>query len=390
MMDNAKNHIHIYTLLLRANGKTGPETVAKMIAKSILDNCEVNFIYFPIAQIGYSSPAVIVAMNCMNVNTRGWWPRNISLTDINRTLIQGCHKKILLCDDPKYGLVSMIGGRNIGDEYLMDIPDPQPGRFPNQWRDTDVVIYGPANYDVEENYITSFNSQSGKTQKKLNPADGKYNPDVSTPDPKANVELRILENEPTMGKGIYQINDYYLALINNARYTIDIETPYFIPTDKFITALENAAKRGVKVRLLTNSENTNDMGSFLVYAGAYCWERLLKLDNFKIYLWDVERSVMDPSLFRTLHSKVIVVDSCVYFPSSWNFENTSMTHSSEIGCPITDLEMASVGQAMFNTDLSTPGVYEMTLSQYQKKFTAWDKVLMKLLRSAMVNNILVV
>jgi len=390
IMDKATNHISIYTLLLNASGVTGPGTTAKMITKKVLDNCEVNFIYFPIAQFGYSSPSIIIAMNTMGINTRPWWQKNISLKNLGYTLMQGCHKKILICDDPEYGLVSMTGGRNIGDEYLTDIPDPKPGRFANQWRDTDVVVYGPANYEIEAGYIKSFNAQSSKSQKKLDVNDGKYFPEVSTPDSNADVQVRVVENEPMEGKGVFQINDTYLALINNAKYTLDIETPYFIPTDKFIEALENAAKRGVKVRLLTNSENTNDMGSFLVFGSAYCWERLLKHDNIKLYMWDVERSVKDPSLFRTLHSKVMVVDSCVYFPSSWNFENTSMNHSTEIGTLITDLEMAKVGQEMFNNDLATPGVYEMTIPIFKKKFSPWDKILMKIVRTAMVNDILVV
>jgi cardiolipin synthase len=304
----------------------------------------------------------------------------VNILNLYRYILLASHKKILLCDDPNYGLVAMVGGRNIGDEYLCDIPDPQPGRFANQWRDTDEVIYGPATIELEQSFIFSFNEMSAK-KFKLNPNDVKYRPEVNTPSKGSDLEMRIVENEPDRngGKGIFDVNTMYKELFKHAKNSIDIETPYFIPTDDFIKLLLETANRGVKIRVLTNSENTNDVGTPLFLGGAYFWEPLFKTGNFRLYLWDVERSVAAPELFRTMHSKILIVDNAVFMPGSWNFEARSIIWNNEFAFPINDPGMSQKATEMYETDISTPGVYEMTLEKYNAKFTSKDRFLMSLL-----------
>ena len=146
------------------------------------------------------------------------------------------HRKIVVID----GYLGYTGGANIADEYINKIE-----RF-GHWKDTAVRLHGKAVWNLTVMFISIWNSIDNDI---IDFKDRLYslNCDIplSNPDPGFIQPFSDspLDNEP-IGENIY------LTIINRAKEYVYITTPYLIMTNEMITALTNAAKGGVDVRIV--------------------------------------------------------------------------------------------------------------------------------------------
>ena len=145
------------------------------------------------------------------------------------------HRKFCIID----GHTAFTGGINLADEYINQKP-----RF-GHWKDSAILLKGEAAWsmtvmfltmweyirDVEEDY-SRFRPQV--YQQKAMPDDGYLQPFADNP----------LDDEP-VGETVY------LNLISKAKRYLYVMTPYLIVSDSVNTALCNAAKAGVDVRIIT-------------------------------------------------------------------------------------------------------------------------------------------
>lgn len=373
LIEGARSFVHTYTLLIE-NNETGIATAKQLANKALLDGVEANVILHPLSQAFSSSVAITAALRLVGVRVHAYWAENAP--NLFEFLVLGPHKKSLLVDSEAYGLEGIVGGRNIGDNYFGNVPDPLPDTFSNIWRDTDIHVRGPILYDLMDDYIRRFNEQSrgGETTGCAEGEDPcRYYPSVRTEDPAADVELRMLQNEPddNGGEGLFEINTMYEELLGQARESIDIETPYFIPQPPLLDALYDALARGVRVRLLTNSVGSNDLGAPLFYASSYYWPDLLDA-GMEIYMWDVAKLEGYDDIYRTMHSKVVIVDECVFQPGSWNFDGRAYSWENEYAFPITDAPLASEAHTMYESDLLTDGVVMIDAQWFAENFTEED------------------
>ncbi|MBQ1518220.1 MAG: cardiolipin synthase [Ruminococcus sp.] len=142
------------------------------------------------------------------------------------------HRKIVVID----GKTAFSGGTNLADEYINRIQ-----RF-GHWKDTGFMIKGRAvrNYTImflslweplgePDRYTELFPEYTDCSD-----TDGFIQPFSDSP----------LDDEP-VGKSVY------LELINNARDHVYITTPYLILDEEMTNALCFAAKKGVKVTIIT-------------------------------------------------------------------------------------------------------------------------------------------
>lgn len=142
------------------------------------------------------------------------------------------HRKSVVID----GNTAFSGGINLADEYINKIE-----RF-GHWKDTGIMIRGQAvrNYTImflalweplgtPERYELFFPEIPPVTKN-----DGFIQPFSDSP----------LDDEP-VGKSVY------LELINNAREYVCITTPYLILDEEMTNALRFAAKKGVKIQIIT-------------------------------------------------------------------------------------------------------------------------------------------
>lgn len=131
--------------------------------------------------------------------------------------------------------------------------------------------------------------------------------------------------------------DGLLALIRHARRDLLVVSPYFVPGDDMKQAFAAARKRGVRVRVLTNSLASNDAP--VAHAG-YARHRKELLDmGVQLYEMRSERAGLRDSLSSgsgagasraMLHSKLLVIDGGLVAVGSMNLDMRSQLHNTEI------------------------------------------------------------
>lgn len=110
------------------------------------------------------------------------------------------------------------------------------------------------------------------------------------------------------------VNDVYFRLITQAKHSIDIATPYFVPTPELLMALKMSARTGVKVRILLPGipdkksvyAASRSFISELLYSGV---EVYLMKDTFvhqKLIVVDCENAALGTSNFdlRSIHTNL--------------------------------------------------------------------------------------
>ncbi len=145
------------------------------------------------------------------------------------------HRKITVID----GVCAFNGGTNLADEYINE-----KKRF-GHWKDTAVMVKGDAAISYAAMFLQLWEttSISAKTFEYIVPKD-----DVR-PKIKNDAFVQPYSDSPLDTEDIGKF--VYLDLINMAKRKICITTPYLIPDDELLTALELAAKKGVDVSIIT-------------------------------------------------------------------------------------------------------------------------------------------
>ncbi len=132
-----------------------------------------------------------------------------------------------------------------------------------------------------------------------------------------------------------------LALICNAQHTIDIENAYFIPTRKWWRALKAAHKRGVRIRLLTNSGYTNDLP---IVQSVYQLKRgRFRRHGVEVWEWHGQ---------KMLHTKAFVIDSSISLIGSYNLESKSQNFNTEVAAWVNDPRIAAQHLKLMENNLS--------------------------------------
>ena len=144
------------------------------------------------------------------------------------------HRKILVID----GNVGFTGGVNIADEYINRLL-----RF-GHWKDTAVMIRGQAVWNFTMMFIQMWEVISKDTTDY-----DKYRPDEPDHVPKTQGIVIPYSDTPLDSEKIGRM--VYTSIINTAKDYLYITTPYFIPDNEILTALELASKSGVDVRIIT-------------------------------------------------------------------------------------------------------------------------------------------
>ena len=145
-----------------------------------------------------------------------------------------------------------------------------------------------------------------------------------------------------------------------------IFSPYFVPGKEGTAFLTQLAQKGVRVKILTNSLASNDVG--LVHAGYEKYRKALLRGGVELYELDKaltreERKSQkghDGSSKASLHAKSFVFDRQHVFVGSLNLDPRAWKHNTEMGVILTVPEIAEemaeafdkeIGQAAFRLEL---------------------------------------
>lgn len=125
------------------------------------------------------------------------------------------------------------------------------------------------------------------------------------------------------------VGEELLALMDAAEESMIIESPYLVPSKAFKKGLERALKRGVQVRIMTNSLSATD--NIFPQAG-YSWYKK-PLVRMGVELWEY----VGPDC---LHTKAAVIDGHRLIVGTYNLDPRSEHLNSEMAVVVDNRELA--------------------------------------------------
>ena len=129
-----------------------------------------------------------------------------------------------------------------------------------------------------------------------------------------------------------------------ASKTIELSSAYFVPDALSIEALLHAAKRGVKIRIITPGKYIDT--KLVRKASKASWGKLLQAK--------IEIAEYLPTMY---HCKIFIVDSLLVSVGSTNFDNRSFRLNDEANLNILDTTFAQQQVKVFNEDWSRSNLY---------------------------------
>ncbi len=207
------------------------------------------------------------------------------------------HRKIVVVD----GYSAYVGGHNVGDEYVGRSDDPAL----RPWRDTHVELRGPAVLGVQLAFVEDWYWVTQQIPA-LNTAAARIDG--------GSQRVLVLPSGPA--DELETVSLLFTELINSSRKRIWIVSPYFVPDDSVVSALQLAALRGVDVRIMLPERPDQR----LVYLARYSYlEETLPL-GIRFYNYQA----------GFLHQKVVLVDDEVAGIGTANLDNRSFRLNFEI------------------------------------------------------------
>ncbi len=139
------------------------------------------------------------------------------------------HRKIVVVD----GRLAYVGGHNVGDEYLGCVPELSP------WRDTHIEVRGPAASAVQLAFIEDWNWVAGEIP------DLHWRAEAVEP---RDLPVLVVPSGPADEFDTCSL--FFTHVIDSAQRRLWISSPYFVPDEPVVAALQLAVMRGVDVRIL--------------------------------------------------------------------------------------------------------------------------------------------
>jgi putative cardiolipin synthase len=162
-----------------------------------------------------------------------------------------------------------------------------------------------------------------------------------------------------------------LPAMRDAKSSLDVISPYFVPGDKGSTGLVNTAKSGSEVRILTNSLAANDVAA--VHGGYSRYRH--KLLKGGVQLWELKPLAgsgsgggsgggADKSLFgssgASLHTKGFSIDGKTLFVGSYNLDPRSTWLNCEQGVLVESPALVEQFRAIFEKQTAGSHAWHVT------------------------------
>tara|TARA_R110002050_G_scaffold300722_2_gene471980 strand:+ start:122675 stop:124279 length:1605 start_codon:yes stop_codon:yes gene_type:complete len=318
-----------------------------------------------------------------------------------RSANQRMHNKTFIVDKQ----VVITGGRNIADEYF-----DYDHEF--NFRDRDVLLLGEVTKDVNTSFNQFWNSDLSVTIGELNDEhtvngsdtlrfeklhEYACNPDNFWPQVRTRIEnlpntfnylveeggliwvdsISFISDVPGKNDGENGLGgggittNTLIDLVKNAKTSIDIQTPYLITSQLSQGLFREAVKRGVKVRILTNSlSSTDNLEAFSSYQSSRedLLETGVKIFEFrpdaavrKEIMSGALQKVMDFTPTFGLHAKSMVVDGQITVIGTFNLDPRSANLNTECITVINSRGIAAEVLREMEEEFKPANAWETTL-----------------------------
>lgn len=213
------------------------------------------------------------------------------------------HRKMVIVDS----LTAHLGGINIANRYL-------DGDSMGHWYDEQVRLTGEAVADIERLFAADWLRVSGEQL----PAVRRFR--ARTGIVAGRTGVQVAWSEPGVSRST--IADAMAAMIAEARVSLHIVTPYFMPPPWLVDSLRRAALSGVRVRLMLPQQCDSRIVCRIVHS----------------YVMECVAAGIEVEMYEGgfLHSKLMVADSCRVMIGSANLDYRSMEYNREVMAVIDD------------------------------------------------------
>ena len=341
---------------------------------------------------------------------------------------QRMHNKTFCVD----GKVAITGGRNIADEYF-DYDHEY------NFRDRDVLLIGEASNSISKSFelfwsdslcipVGQLVEEPGNDFKIKDKFDRLHqyacNPGNFWPQVRDKIKLlpQTFKDIQQSGKLVWLDTVYFVSdipgknhsstdlhaggittstlieLINNAKLSVDIQSPYLITTPEGELVFERATKRGVKIRVLTNSlSSTDNLEAFAGYQK--CREAILKTGvdiyefkpnaakRYKIMTGALQKKINYTPTFG-LHAKTMVIDGEIAVIGTFNLDPRSANLNTECFAVIKSKQIAQGVLKEMNEEFESQNSWHTTLQYNPDKEAGIKKQLNTLTRKIVPKDIL--
>ena len=314
-LDSAKHYIDMQYYII-ADDKIGHQVMEVLMARARA-GVKVRVIYDHVGSFKLSRKA-LKALKSAGVEAYPFF--KVVFPPFGTRVNWRNHRKIVVID----GRIGYIGGMNVADRYI------DGGRFP-MWRDLHLRIEGPAVYALQQSFAIDWNFM-GQPLIEDAPVDWSAENRSGSG---CGIAMQLVTGGPTSQWPNMTMT--FLQAIARARKCVYIMTPYFIPTEGLMQALQIAALSKVDVRLMVPERSDSDM---LRWA-SFSYIRDCLRSGIKVYLYGK----------GMLHSKAIIVDDDFCTVGSANFDFRSFEHNFEANVMIYSGEFNERLKSLFLRDL---------------------------------------
>ena len=286
------------------------------------------------------------------------------------------HNKSLTVDNQ----VSVLGGRNIGDEYF-DATDE------HNFADLDALVIGPVVNEISHSFDLYWNDELSypistlydkplesdsvteliaelRTQVEQQ-SGGDYASALKNSKLAKRIRSGTLEPDWARTRAVYDKPEKLQDSIDSKKYHLTpnlapsfnsveneliIISPYFVPGKKGTRFLTDLARRGITVRVMTNSLSSTDVA--VVHAGYIKYRKDLLRAGIEIHEVKIsaepettdpvstERTGFGGSSAASLHSKAFIFDRKQVFIGSLNLDPRSVYENTELGILVDSQQIA--------------------------------------------------
>lgn len=342
---NAKKFINMEYFIFQFDG-IGKE-IADLLIKKAKEGVEVNLIIDGVNLANYKLKSYF-----KNTGVHLYLFFRTYIPIFNIRINYRDHRKVTIIDNR----VAFIGGMNIGDEYL------GKGKI-GYWRDTSVKIYGDIVSTFEKEFYFSMSIVKNKFLK-----DEKTSNEISLKyEEEDNVYMQVISSGPNYE--FPAIRDNYIKLIQEARKSVFIQTPYFVPDDLLLDTLKSAVLSGIDLKIMIPNKADHP---FIYWINQYYVAELLRL-GANIYRYEN----------GFIHSKTILVDEEVVSVGTCNFDYRSFYLNFEINLNIYNKDVANSFKTQYYKDIAISK--KLTFADFKKRsiFTKVKESVFRLLSPIM-------
>ncbi len=305
----------------------------------------------------------------------------LRMVSVNRRM----HNKAWIAD----GRIAVVGGRNIGDEYFSAATD-------TNFIDLDALVVGRAVRQAEAIFDEFWNGNAAiplqalkqakpgaveRLRAQMAEADRRLHDHAYIRRLRASTgiaefvrgvrplywprHLEVLSDPASKGQGGGEprwLVHPLAAAMSQARGSLQLVSPYFVPGERGIEFLRQLRARGVAVDVLTNSLAATDV--LAVHSGYAPYRKRLLEAGVALHE-QKPGGVQDSSLFgssgASLHTKAFLVDDDTGFIGSFNIDPRSISLNTEMGLLFRDREATAALLAVYRDKTDPRHAYRLRL-----------------------------